>query len=76
VNPNAKSTYLDTTRGKYRLPFEAIETVTAVVIYDKQAFERAGLTWSGSSQAQIAAFFADRGRTLVFAPTTGAVVRE
>ncbi|MBB6431471.1 prepilin-type N-terminal cleavage/methylation domain-containing protein [Algisphaera agarilytica] len=67
-------------RLRYELPYEQIETVTAIVIYDKQTFDVDTGGWGSASAADIQAFMTQDDDTLAkiffFSPTTGAIIRN
>jgi prepilin-type N-terminal cleavage/methylation domain-containing protein len=62
------------------LPFEAIECVPGVIVYDADEFEAAGLTFDGGGAAvrgsDEANWLEDNGRTIFFSPHTGVALRD
>jgi len=59
------------------IPFEEIETVIGVVVYDKREFRDAGLDWPDSpSGSAIAQWLVDNGTAVFFSPTSGVAFRE
>lgn len=77
---------LDTSSKTYTLPFEQIETVNAVVLYDENKFARDGLAWGTSTTAAITTWMQDNlptderrdanSRALYFSPYTGLIIPE
>ncbi len=65
---------LDATTGRYPLPFEHIETVTAVLVYDAGHFRDAGLTWADGDAAARRDWFLENGRAINFSPLTGLAI--
>lgn len=71
-------------RLRYLLPFEAIEAVQAIAIYDQQAFREAGLDWStyqtnATMAGNINAFMTqnnEQAKVFFFSPTTGSIIRN
>ena len=76
--PKKGSVYatLDTSAKRYTLPFEEIETVSAIVLYDEHKFTIDGLVWGTSTSADIATWMQANGRALYFSPYTGLVISE
>lgn len=62
------------------LPFEAIETIAGVVIYDEAAFKAAGFDFSGDGRivAGTAGFdwLRENGEVVFFSPNTGTAMRD
>jgi prepilin-type N-terminal cleavage/methylation domain-containing protein len=59
------------------LPFEEIEAVVGVLVYDKKAFRGAGLDWPATPSGQaIAEWLVDNGTAVFFSPTSGVAFRE
>jgi type II secretory pathway pseudopilin PulG len=79
---------LDTSSKTYTLPFEQIETVNAVVLYDENKFARDGLVWGTSTTVDITRWMQDNlptpteerrdanSRALYFSPYTGLIIPE
>jgi len=62
--------------GKWPVPFEIIESVNAVVIYDIELFQSQNLDWATSTDAQLLEFMKDEGRLMVFSPSTGTLLKR
>lgn len=67
-------------RLRYELPFERIETVVAIVIYDKQTFEETVPNgWNGTTAA-INTYMTqdndDLAKVMFFSPSTGTIIRN
>ena len=65
----------DTDAARYKLPFERIETVVAVVVYSKSDFANAGLDWN-AGQGPIKTWLEAHGHTMFFSRYTGVALRE
>lgn len=62
------------------LPFEAIECVSGVIVYDAKAFADAGNNFSGGGTATIngtaGAWLKENGRAMFFSPLTGSALYD
>ncbi|MEM1209767.1 MAG: type II secretion system protein [Planctomycetota bacterium] len=61
------------------LPFEEIEAVVGVIVYDKADFRGAGFDWPATSNAEgqdMAEWLTDNGTAVFFSPTSGVAFRE
>lgn len=71
---------ISATRPVRALPFEAIECVPGIVIYNTEDFENAGFNLSGGGAVALGSPAADwlqeNGTTLFFSPHTGTVLRD
>ncbi len=72
----------DINRTRYELPFDQIETVQSIAVYNAEAFENAGLDWANTSPAmrnRIEAFMTagdDNAEVLFFSRGSGVVIRN
>ncbi|MEM9251596.1 MAG: prepilin-type N-terminal cleavage/methylation domain-containing protein [Planctomycetota bacterium] len=60
------------------LPFEEIETVVAVIVYDKSDFRGAGFDWPATATTgpEMAEWLTENGKAVFFSPTSGVAFRE
>ncbi|MEO0965742.1 MAG: hypothetical protein AAFY08_11530 [Planctomycetota bacterium] len=61
------------------LPFEEIEAVVGVIVYDKADFRGAGFDWPAISNAEgqdMAEWLTENGTAVFFSPTSGVAFRE
>ena len=63
-----------------RLPFEGIECVTGIVVYNLEDFENASFDFAGGGQATFASgagqWLKENGETIFFSPHTGVALRD
>ena len=70
---------ISNTRPVQALPFEAIECVPAVIVYDSNAFEDAGLSYSGGTatiNGTAGTWLKENGRVIFFSPQTGTALTD
>ncbi|MEM0913610.1 MAG: prepilin-type N-terminal cleavage/methylation domain-containing protein [Planctomycetota bacterium] len=74
----AAATAFDTNLNRAILPFEEIETVVGVIVYDKSAFRAAGFDWPADATTglEIAEWITENGTAVFFSPTSGVAFRE
>ena len=81
-SPTFDASCWHTTQHKYKVPFEAIETVVGIVIYSKNRLRGAGYghttdqTTSGSINADAKSWILDNGETVLFNRYTGGLIRR
>lgn len=68
----------DTNLNRETLPFEEIEAVVGVIVYDKSDFRAAGFDWPANATTgpQMAQWLTDNGTAVFFSPTSGVAFRE
>lgn len=62
-----------------KLPFEAVECVPGIVVFDLEKYEAAGFDFDGGSvtlASNEGQWLQDNGQTIFFSPHTGAALRE
>lgn len=77
-DPNGNNNF--TSGLSLTLPFEAIECVSGVVVYDTKDFAAAGFGFEGGGSVALTSaegrWLQDNGETLFFSPHTGAALRD
>lgn len=76
---NGSSAKLNPGFKRYTLPFERIETVNAILLYDENKFFTEGYRWPNTVPAggvPIDQWLTTNGRALYFSPYTGLVIPE
>ena len=71
---------LDSTNTRRILPFEGIDTVVGVIVYNKKAFKGAGFSLAGggkiSPDSNAGDWLRENGSILFFSPHTGVALRD
>ncbi len=82
--PAGRRPGFNTTKRRYRLPFESLEAVVGVLVYDKAAFEATDLTLPGyirlpadeSQRSDVANWLTEHGRAVFFNRYSGTIIEK
>lgn len=78
ASPDYDPTNFNTDSNRLELPFEIIEAVVGILIYDKSEFRNAGLSWpdNNGNFDEMSRWFVDNGTPMFFSPTSGIAFRQ